>query len=73
MLGPSDGEVLMDSTLILQYAETVARPRTLVPSDLHELQHDLRRKHVQAAGLTARYTGMRCAWRRGQCLTPLNH
>jgi glutathione S-transferase len=37
-----DGEVLMDSTLILAYAEALARPRSLVPSDLHELQHDLR-------------------------------
>lgn len=37
-----DGEVLMDSTLILEYAEAVARPRTLRPSDLQELQHDLR-------------------------------
>jgi len=37
-----DGEVLMDSTLILQYAEALAHPRTLMPSDLQELQHDLR-------------------------------
>jgi len=38
----SDGEVLMDSTLILEYAEAVAHPRSLKPSDLQELQHDLR-------------------------------
>jgi glutathione S-transferase len=37
-----DGEVLMDSTLILDYAEALARPRTLRPSDLQALQHDLR-------------------------------
>jgi len=37
-----DGEVLMDSTLILEYAEALARPRTLMPSDLKVLQHDLR-------------------------------
>jgi len=37
-----DGEVLMDSTLILEYAEALARPRTLLPSGLRELQHDLR-------------------------------
>jgi glutathione S-transferase len=37
-----DGDVLMDSTLILEYAEALARPRTLMPSDLMELQHDLR-------------------------------
>lgn len=37
-----DGEVLMDSTLILEYAEAVARPRTLMPAALGELQRDLR-------------------------------
>jgi glutathione S-transferase len=37
-----DGEVLMDSTLILEYAEAVAQPRTLKPSNRQELQHDLR-------------------------------
>lgn len=37
-----DGEVLMDSTLILDYAEALARPRTLMPSTLHDRQHDLR-------------------------------
>jgi len=36
------GEVLMDSTLILQYAEAVARPRSLMPATLRELQHALR-------------------------------
>jgi glutathione S-transferase len=37
-----DGTVLMDSTLILQYAETLAQPRTLMPSDVTHLQQDLR-------------------------------
>lgn len=37
-----DSEVLMDSTLILEYAEALSRPRTLMPLDLRELQHDLR-------------------------------
>jgi glutathione S-transferase len=37
-----DGEVLMDSTLIMEYAEAVARPRSLMPSELQELQHALR-------------------------------
>lgn len=37
-----DGDVLMDSTLILEYAEALAQPRTLMPSDLKVLQHDLK-------------------------------
>jgi glutathione S-transferase len=37
-----DGAVLMDSTLILEYAQALARPRSLVPSTLQELQHTLR-------------------------------
>lgn len=37
-----DGEVLMDSTLILQYAEALASPRTLMPSESKALQHELR-------------------------------
>jgi glutathione S-transferase len=37
-----DGEVLMDSTLILEYAEALARPRSLLPTAPRELQHDLR-------------------------------
>jgi glutathione S-transferase len=37
-----DGEVLMDSTLILEYAEALARPRTLMPGKPQELQHALR-------------------------------
>jgi glutathione S-transferase len=38
-----DGEVLMDSTLIIEYAEALAAGRkSLVPSSLHERQHTLR-------------------------------
>ena len=38
-----DGEVLMDSTLILEYAEALARPaRSLMPSSNWEVQHALR-------------------------------
>jgi glutathione S-transferase len=37
-----DGEVLMDSTLILQYAEALAAPRSLMPASLPALRHDLR-------------------------------
>lgn len=36
------GEVLMDSTLILEYAEALARPRSLMPAGLQVLRHDLR-------------------------------
>lgn len=37
-----DGTVLMDSTLMLEYAEALARPRTLMPTGIGDLQHDLR-------------------------------
>jgi len=38
-----DGEVLMDSTLILEYAEALAHPtRSLMPKSISELQHTLR-------------------------------
>ena len=37
-----DGVVLMDSTLILQYAEALAGPRTLMPSEPKALQHEIR-------------------------------
>lgn len=37
-----DGEVLLDSTLILAYAEALARPRTLMPTRPQALQHALR-------------------------------
>jgi glutathione S-transferase len=37
-----DGTVLMDSTLILEYAEALARPRSLVPREPAALAQDLR-------------------------------
>ena len=37
-----DSEVLMDSALILEYAEAAARPRSLMPADLQQLRHALR-------------------------------
>lgn len=37
-----DGNVLMESTLIIEYAQAIARPRTLMPAELPELQHTLR-------------------------------
>ncbi len=37
-----DGEVLMDSTLILEYAEALAHPRSLMPASRVELEKDLR-------------------------------
>ena len=37
-----DGSVLMDSTLIIQYAEALARPRSLMTADLPGLQRELR-------------------------------
>src|SRR5208282_2812782 len=38
-----DGEVLMDSSLIIEYAEALAAgQRSLMPSALHDRQHDLR-------------------------------
>lgn len=37
-----DGTVLLDSQLMLEYAETLARPRSLLPSALPELVHELR-------------------------------
>src|SRR2546423_12346371 len=37
-----DGEVLMDSSLILQHAEALAAPRTLMPGSIDQRQHALR-------------------------------
>ena len=45
-----DGTVLMDSTLILEYAEALARPRSLMPADLNALRHEL---HVIGLALAA--------------------
>jgi glutathione S-transferase len=46
----NDGTVLMDSTLILEYAESLARPRSLMPSDPRALQHSLRVLGITLAG-----------------------
>ena len=43
------GAVLMDSTLILQYAEALAQPRTLHPRDAAQLEADLRRTGLALA------------------------
>jgi glutathione S-transferase len=46
-----DGEVLMDSGLMLDYAERLAAPRaSLVPHDLKQAQHDLRLTGLALAG-----------------------
>ena len=58
-----DGEVLMDSTLILEYAEAMARPRSLMPSRLPELQRDLR---VIGLALAACEKGVQIIYERGQ-------
>jgi glutathione S-transferase len=58
-----DGEVLMDSTLILEYAEAVARPRSLMPTALVELQHDLR---IIGLALAACEKSVQIIYERGQ-------
>jgi glutathione S-transferase len=45
-----DGEILMDSTLIIEYAEALAGGRSLMPSGLAERQHTL---HEIGLGLAA--------------------
>lgn len=57
-----DGEVLMDSTLILEYAEAVARPRSLMPAGLPELQHALR---VVGLALAACEKSVQIVYERG--------
>jgi glutathione S-transferase len=57
-----DGTVLMDSTLILEYAEALARPRTLLPVDLRALQHDLR---ITGLALAACEKGVQIVYERG--------
>lgn len=37
-----DGTVLLDSTLIIEYAEALARPRSLMPTETRELPYALR-------------------------------
>jgi len=58
-----DGEVLMDSTLILEYAEARARPRSLMPTRPAELQHDLR---LLGLALAACEKAVQIVYERGQ-------
>lgn len=57
-----NGTVLMDSTLILQYAETLAHPRTLMPSDHSDLQRDLR---LTGLALAAMEKSVQIVYERG--------
>ncbi|MFT3957064.1 MAG: glutathione S-transferase [Piscinibacter sp.] len=57
-----DGEVLMDSTLILEYAEALARPRSLMPIGLNELQHDL---HLIGLALAATEKSVQIVYEHG--------
>lgn len=57
-----DGEVLMDSTLIIEYAEAVARPRSLMPGQLRDLQHALR---VAGLALVACEKSVQIVYERG--------
>lgn len=57
-----DGTVLMDSTLILQYAEALAHPRTLMPSDRTDLQRDLR---LTGLALAAMEKSVQIVYERG--------
>jgi glutathione S-transferase len=56
-----DGTVLMDSTLILQYAEALARPRTLVTSDPAALAQSL---HLTGLALAACEKGVQLVYER---------
>ncbi len=46
----NDGTVLMDSTLIIEYAQALARPRSLVPGDVTRLQRSLHLTGLALAG-----------------------
>jgi glutathione S-transferase len=57
-----DGTVLMDSNLILEYAEALARPRSLLPADVSALQRDLR---VTGLALAACEKAVQIIYERG--------
>lgn len=57
-----DGEVLMDSTLILEYAEALARPRSLLPAAMPALQRELR---VIGLALAATEKSVQIVYERG--------
>jgi len=58
-----DGTVLMDSTLILDYAEALARPRSLMPAALPERLHALR---LIGLALAACEKSVQIIYERGQ-------
>lgn len=58
-----DGVVLMDSTLILEYTEALAKPRTLVPTTLTGLQRSLR---LVGLALAACEKSVQIIYERGQ-------
>lgn len=58
-----DGQVLMDSTLILEYAEALACPQTLVPSGLSDLQTAIR---ITGLALAACEKSVQIIYERGQ-------
>lgn len=55
------GCVIMDSTLILQYAEALARPRTLLPANVQGLQHEL---HLIGLALAATEKSVQIVYER---------
>lgn len=57
-----DGEMLMDSSLIMEFAEAVGRPRSLMPANLHELQRAL---HIIGLALAASEKSVQIAIERG--------
>lgn len=57
-----DGAVLMDSTLILEYAQALAHPRSLVPAGRLALQRDLR---LTGLALAACEKGAQLIYERG--------
>jgi glutathione S-transferase len=58
-----DGVVLMDSTLILQYGEALARPRSLTPSNPKEIERELR---LIGLALAACEKSVQIVYERGQ-------
>ncbi len=56
-----NGEVLMDSGLIIQYAEALTRPRSLFPDDPEILQHDL---HIIGLALAATEKSVQLVYER---------
>lgn len=57
-----DGTVLMDSTLILQYAHRLAQPRSLVPDDAVGLRHSL---HLTGLALATCEKSVQLVYERG--------